>query len=269
MSSDIQSRIDTINWYHEFNFGNGLVAKSKTPDAEFHRRLWAFIRSKLDRIDFAGKTVLDIGCWDGYWSFYAEKRGAAHVLATDDVDQNWAGDSGLTLAKELLNSSIEIDTKLSVYSLAELKTKFDIVLCLGVYYHLIDPFYAFAQVRHCCHESTIVVFEGDVALSLPSETGMYNLTDSSVSRFRPSCALLSGLLSAAYFTIDSENFFTQELQVSRPVKMIRRVVRMIRKTSEVPVIDRALLVCRPYLGENRCFWYRPPFGLDRYDARWQ
>ena len=250
MNSDVQSRIDTINWYHEFNFGNGLVAKSKTRDAEFHRRLWAFIRSKLDRIDFAGKTVLDIGCWDGYWSFYAEKRGAKHVLATDDVDQNWAGDSGLALAKELLNSSISIDTKLSVYSLAELKTKFDIVLCLGVYYHLIDPFYAFAQIRHCCHESTIVVFEGDVALGLPLETGMYNLTDLSVSRFRPSCALLSGLLSAAYFTIDSEIFFTQELQVSRPVNMIRRVVRMIRQTSEVPVTDRILLVCRPYVGEN-------------------
>ena len=99
-----------------------------------------------------------------------------------------------------------------------------------MYYHLIDPFYAFAQVRHCCHENTIVVFEGDVVLSLPSETGKYNLTDLSVSRFRPSCALLSGLLSAAYFTIDSENFFTQDLQVSRPVKMIRRVVRMIRQT---------------------------------------
>ena len=250
MNSDIQSRIDAINWYHEFDFGNGLVAKAKTPDAEFHRRLWAFIRSNLDGIDFAGKTVLDIGCWDGYWSFYAEKRGAAHVLATDDADQNWAGDSGLALAKELLNSSIEINTNLSVYRLAELKTKFDIVLCLGVYYHLIDPFYALAQVRHCCHENTIAIFEGDVALNLAPGTGIYNLTDSSMSRFRPGRALLSGLLAAAYFTIDFEIFFSQNLQSRRVVEMIRRMFRMIRQMSEVPVIDRAVLLCRPYHGEN-------------------
>ena len=35
-----------------------------------------------------------MGCWDGYWSFYAEQRGAARVLATDDASQNWAGSAG-------------------------------------------------------------------------------------------------------------------------------------------------------------------------------
>ena len=81
------------------------------------------------------------------------------MLATDDATQNWAGDSGLRLAKELLNSSIKINTNLSVYRLTELKTKFDIILCLGVYYHLIDPFYGFAQICHCCHENTIIVLK--------------------------------------------------------------------------------------------------------------
>jgi tRNA (mo5U34)-methyltransferase len=139
LNLNIKGRIDGINWYHEFDFGNGLVAKSKTPDVGFHRKLWTFIRSTLDAVDFGGKTVLDIGCWDGYWSFYAEQRGAAHVLATDDAQQNWAGNSGLSLAKELLHSSIETNTNLSVYDLANLRKTFDIVLCLGVYYHLVDP----------------------------------------------------------------------------------------------------------------------------------
>jgi predicted nicotinamide N-methyase len=40
-------------------------------------------------VDFAGKTVLDIGCWDGQWSFLAENRGAARLLATDDCSQHW------------------------------------------------------------------------------------------------------------------------------------------------------------------------------------
>jgi tRNA (mo5U34)-methyltransferase len=171
MTQEIQDRIDSINWYHEFSFDNGLIATSKAIDVEHHRKVWSFISSKLDSIEFAAKTVLDIGCWDGYWSFYAEQRGAARVIATDDVEQNWAGDKGLILARELLNSAIEINTNLSVYRLSELQTKFDIILCLGVYYHLIDPFYAFAQIRHCCHDNTIVVFEGDLVSNLPLERG--------------------------------------------------------------------------------------------------
>jgi tRNA (mo5U34)-methyltransferase len=263
VSPDVQSRIDAINWYHEFDFGNGLVATAKTPDTKYHRQHWDFIRSKLDCIDFAGKTVLDIGCWDGYWSFYAEKRGAAHVLATDDAAQNWAGDSGLRLAKELLNSSVKINTNLSVYRLTELKMKFDIILCLGVYYHLIDPFYGFAQIRHCCHENTIVVFEGDVALSLPIGTGVYNLRDSNRARFQPATNLLSGFLEAAYFMIESETFLlSPRFGTSRPVNWIRRAIRGIS-------LNRVMLVCRPFYGENECFWYPPPFGLDHYDARWK
>ena len=143
-----QAMIDEVAWYHEFDFGNGLKTRP-TLEIDFHRKVWKFIESQLDAIDFKGKTVLDIGCWDGYWSFYAEKRGASEVLASDDVTQNWAGGNGLRLAKQLLGSKVEVNQRLPVYDLASLGRRFDIVLCLGVYYHLIDPFYALAQIRHC------------------------------------------------------------------------------------------------------------------------
>jgi tRNA (mo5U34)-methyltransferase len=275
MNGDIQSRIDAITWYHQFDFGNGLVAKSSMDDKR-RRELSAFIRSWLDGIDFAGKTVLDIGCWDGYWSFYAEQRGAARVLATDDAEQNWAGDSGLRLAKELYGSTIDINTKLSVYDLTKLQARFDIILCLGVYYHLIDPFYAFAQIRHCCHEHSIVVFEGEVRSGLPPEsgiyrTGIYNFSDSSDARFRPTPILLAGLLEAAYFTIEFQAFLRRQYLQAPSAGYRNRLERAIRafKTDDGKQRDnRVLLLCRPYRGENRCFWYRPPFGLHHYDTRW-
>src|SRR5262249_11973591 len=101
---DLQAQIDRIPWYHEFDFGNGLKARSTTPDVAAHSVVWQGIERQLDRIDFRGKAVLDVGCWDGYWSFYAERRGAASVLASDDVGQNWGGGDGLRLAKRLLQS---------------------------------------------------------------------------------------------------------------------------------------------------------------------
>lgn len=253
----IQQRIDAVNWYHEFDFGNGLAAKSKSTDIEDHRKFWNHIRTTLDTIDFAGKSVLDIGCWDGYWSFYAEQRGAARVVASDDCNQNWAGDTGLKLAKELLHSAVEINSALSVYDLRSLNQKFDVIMCLGVYYHLVDPFYAFAQIRHCCHDQTVVVFEGDVRSQegLPPGAALnyFNESDGAVGRFRPTPATLSGLLETAYLQVE-----TQSLLVPwDPPSVVHR-----------SLFNRIVLTCKPFRGENRCFWYRPPFGLDRYDTRW-
>jgi tRNA (mo5U34)-methyltransferase len=255
--SSIQKRIDRIHWYHEFNFGNGLRAEVKTPDADTHRALWRFIEAQLDTIDFAGKTVLDVGCWDGYWSFYAERRGAARVLATDDSSQNWTGSAGLQLAKELLKSSVEYDLELSVYDLAKLDDQFDIILCLGVFYHLIDPFLAFAQIRHRCHNASIVVFEGDVFFGLTDSSdqsaALYGRDVRRAPRFVPDPNTLRFFLNATYFNIASES-----------------VLSLSKQTEEgfpKSGVNRMLLICKPFRGFNSCHEYRPPFGLSQYDNR--
>jgi tRNA (mo5U34)-methyltransferase len=256
--SDIQRRVDRIHWYHEFDFGNGVRAEVKTPDARSHRALWHFIESELDRIDFTNKSVLDIGCWDGYWSFYAERRGAAHVLATDDSRQNWTGSAGFAVAKELLRSRVvEADLGLSVYELHKLEAKFDIILCLGVFYHLLDPFYAFSQIRHRCHEHSLVVFEGDVFFGLiqaPDQSAALFAKDvRKAPRFVPDPATLRLLIDAAYFKINTESIFP----LSGPT------------TGSIPPngVNRMLLLCQPYHGLNLSYEYPPPFGLEEYDSR--
>jgi tRNA (mo5U34)-methyltransferase len=255
--SEIQQHIDRIHWYHEFDFGNGLRAEVKTPDAQSHRALWRFIESELDKIDFAQKTVLDIGCWDGYWSFYAERRGAARILATDDSGQNWAGEAGFNLAKELLRSSVESDLRLSVYDLNRLDLTFDIILCLGVFYHLFDPFFAFTQIRHRCHDDSIVVFEGDAVFGLietPAQSAaLYGRDVRRAPRFVPDPDTLRFLINATYFNIITESVFP----LSEPM------------SEDVPLrgVNRMLLVCRPFRATNACHVYQPPFGLHKYDAR--
>ncbi len=199
-----QAEIDSISWYHRFEFGGGLRSKSSSSPEEqsAHARIWGFIERNLDRIDFRGKTVLDIGCWDGYWSFSAEKRGAGAVLATDDLSQNWSVGRGVHLAKELLQSGIEIDLTRSIYGIAKLDRKFDIILCLGVFYHLHDPYYAFSQLRHCCHENTLVLLEGNVADLLPTNTARMELRDHG-NEFFPTVGYLDELLTANYLRSDS------------------------------------------------------------------
>jgi tRNA (mo5U34)-methyltransferase len=244
----LQQRIDQIQWYHEIDFPGGLKARSKAPDAENHRKLWDWMRSELDKIDFTGKTVLDIGCWDGYWSFYAEQRGASRVLATDDRTQNWGGSSGLALAKELMGSSIETRTDVSIYQAAKLKQQFDIILCMGVYYHLVDPFLGFSQVRHCSHERSVVVFEGDFASASsvqPEQAAYFDLRDG-WHCFMPRMTCLRQMLEANFFRISTECIYH-----GRPTQPANRI----------------LVTCKPFVGKNTLHRYRPPFGLHAYDPR--
>ncbi|MFL5296075.1 MAG: class I SAM-dependent methyltransferase [Phenylobacterium sp.] len=264
---EIEDRIASINWYHEFDFPGGLKARSASPHAAGHRTGWEFIRRELDLIDFTDKTVLDIGCWDGMWSFYAEQRGASHVLATDDVSQNWSSGGGVRLARELLGSSIELDQARSVYNLADLDRTFDIILCLGVYYHLHDPFYAFAQIRHCCHENSIVVFEGDATLGLKPNTALIDLSNRFPSIFIPTPHVLGEMLEATFLRPKRQ----QWLEPMRPGTGPQLKYLKVRDhlNFEAPShINRLLTVARPFVGENPLHVYPPPFGLSRYDPRY-
>jgi len=258
----LQGRIDAINWYHDFDFPNGLQARTETPDKKFHRMLWKFMQRTLDQIDFEGKSVLDIGCWDGYWSFYAERRGARSVLATDDISQNWAEGTGLPLAKELLNSSININQQLSVYNVASLGQKFDVVLCMGVFYHLYDPYYAFSQIRHCCHEDSIVVFEGDVSHKLKPYTAEYRFDDESLQTFVPSPDYLRIALEANYFELIGTEFLLQNNFI-RKLKNIAKA--MLGQQSG---LNRVIVTCKPFRGENRQQPYFPCFGVHKFDPRY-
>ena len=251
---DLQAEIDRIQWYHEFDFGNGLHARSHIENVEGVRRIWRFIEGQLDRIDLRGKSVLDIGVWDGYWSFYAERRNARSVLATDDVSQNWAAGAGVRLARELLDSQIELRQDVSIYDLAALGRTFDVILCLGVFYHLRDPLYGFTQIRHCCHRDTVVVLEGEVAWTgvAPTEVRyFYN----NYLEFLPSRGALAALVKSAYLQIESEawlNPFPAEPSENAAMQS-----------------DRALLICRPLEGVNDAYIYKPHFGLHVYDDRFK
>ncbi len=271
--SALQGQIDSIAWYHEFDFGNGLQATSKTPDAAVHRTIWDFIRRHLDVIDFAGKSVLDVGCWDGYWSFYAEARGASSVLASDDSTQNWATGEGIRLAKRLLGSAIEIDQNLSIYELSRLKRTFDVVLCLGVYYHLFDPFAAFAQIRHCCHDASVVVFEGDATAGLRPDVLRWDAGSLAHPLFLPTPQVLAQMLQATYFQVTKQEWRAPPWLPSsgkRPLLRLRQWLKNVPPDPGLPEgCERAIIVCKPFEGENPLHFYRPPLGLHRYDSRFR
>jgi tRNA (mo5U34)-methyltransferase len=106
-----------------------------------------------------GKSVLDIGAWDGWFSFEAERLGARRVLATDHFCWSGAGrgmKDGFDYVHRHLKSRVE-SKDVDVFELDPGKLgKFDVVLFLGVLYHLTDPFGGLRKAAEMCGEYLVV-----------------------------------------------------------------------------------------------------------------
>ena len=144
----------TYKWWHSIDLGE-MVTSGVTGR-------WPLTERAFDGIDFSGKKVLDIGCWDGIWSFEAEKRGASEVYSVDLVSQRaWSEQKTYQLAHKLLGSKARYYPNLSVYDIGRLGlTDFDVVIYCGIYYHLQEPLRAFAALREVMAEGGLMIVEG-------------------------------------------------------------------------------------------------------------
>ncbi|KKC24622.1 TIGR04290 family methyltransferase [Sphingomonas sp. SRS2] len=103
--------------------------------------------------DLHGKTVLDIGCNAGFYSMEMKRRGAAYVLGIDSDDHYLR--QAEFVAEALGYSDIEFG-KLSVYDIATLGRRFDLVIFMGVFYHLRHPLLALDLIREHVADDLLV-----------------------------------------------------------------------------------------------------------------
>lgn len=126
-------------WRHRIRIGSHTTPGTEDTDAEL-RRL------NLDAT-YTGRRVLDIGCSDGLYSFEAERRGAADVVAIDDESSLLAGGvNGFTVARNLLGSKVSYRTMDVEHLDPEELGLFDRVMFINVLYHLRNPVKALEQI---------------------------------------------------------------------------------------------------------------------------
>jgi tRNA (mo5U34)-methyltransferase len=138
----LKRRAAEIRWYHSIDLGHGIVTPGYDPSP-----------TRLPKLglpeDLTGLTVLDVGAWDGFFSFEAERRGARRVLAVDSFcwsGEGWGTKAGFELARKALRSRVE-DKEIDVLELSpDTVGVFDLVLFLGVLYHMRHPLLALERV---------------------------------------------------------------------------------------------------------------------------
>ena len=217
---DLQREASQLVWFHTMDLGHGVTTRGydNTP-------------KRLSRIpipaDLTGKRVLDIGTWDGFFAFEAERRGAADVLATDSFAWSapgWSGRRGFDLAHRALGSNVRsVELDVMDISPEALGGKFDVVLFLGVLYHLRHPLLALERVAAVTTELLILETEADEILSPWPALAFYpdrELNADPTNWFAPNVRAAVGMLKAAGFATVSVAFRSGTLRrIARALKM--------------------------------------------------
>ena len=181
-ASELSALADSVPfWWHSIDLGDGVVTPGhKTPQ---------ILEGELERCklpDLRGRSVLDIGAWDGFFSFHAEQLGAARIVALDhfvwsmdfskaeenrgvkraveEIPEVWKpaelpGKRGFDLAHRALSSQVEpvvadfMETDLSALG------QFDVVFYLGVLYHMKHPLLALERLARVTRDLAVIETE--------------------------------------------------------------------------------------------------------------
>ncbi len=148
-------------WFHTFSLDGGEVY---TPGvARDHRYRLPFLPD-----DLTGRSVLDVGTFDGFYAFLAEARGARRVVAVDNeqyrtwVRTRWGveleGGEGFRTIAELLDSEVEY-RRMDAFALDALGEHFDLILCFGILHRVDNPLGLLSVLRRRLEPAGEVLLE--------------------------------------------------------------------------------------------------------------
>jgi tRNA (mo5U34)-methyltransferase len=122
-------------WFHNLHLPDGLQTAPDHPLGDFPRRKWNELAAALPE-DLHGANVLDVGCNAGFYSFELANRGA-RVLAIDS-DEHYLQQARWARDRHPSGDRVEF-MMMQVYEVPRLAQQFDLVLFMGVFYHLRYP----------------------------------------------------------------------------------------------------------------------------------
>lgn len=153
--AELRQEIAKFVWFHSIDLGDGIV----TPGRKSVSLLKMESDAVFQPVHTSGRSVLDVGAWNGAQTVEAIRRGAGRVMAVDELTWTrapWHGKASFELVMAALGFDVPTKImdaqKISVQAVG----KWDIVLFLGVLYHLFDPIVALQRLAEVTKEVLVV-----------------------------------------------------------------------------------------------------------------
>ncbi|MCP5103134.1 MAG: methyltransferase domain-containing protein [bacterium] len=197
-------------WYYEFDLGDGVVTKTNRENhMKWHNTRKNLFMGAVDKVfngSMEGRTFLDIACNSGFWSFELARRGASYGLGID-MSENYIKQARLVAECSpgaAGYGNIEFKN-MDFFDLPVTDRKFDLVLALGIVYHLTDPVGFFRKVHdlaaHCVLiDSTVSTMDTEEPVLEMANSRKYAGRGVGEFSFVPSEAALVGILHNTGFS---------------------------------------------------------------------
>jgi tRNA (mo5U34)-methyltransferase len=198
----LAERIKSYYWFHSINLGEGII----TPGLKTRYDISREAATIFGPLSLRGRTVADIGAWNGCFTVEAKRRGAGRMLAIDDhawTDPGLRGKETFDLVMSRLG--IAAETRLLDIQKAspEAIGRWQVVLFLGVFYHLFDPIAALKCLAAITVE--VLVLETHMELQELAQPAMAfypgrELVGDPTNWWAPNRAAVEALLQAVGFS---------------------------------------------------------------------
>ena len=238
-NEEILKKIKQYNWYHEIEVQNGIKTSAVDAievDGKYHtysssaKNHWnqRNIFNILKDIDFKNKKVLDIGCRDGLYSFYAEKQGAKEIIGID----NDLSKGAVEFLIPYFKSKVKMYQK-NLYDITEKDYgKFDIILFVGVLYHLRYPFYSFKKIKDILNNDGKLILETGIYLDDNKRSMLYCPIENDSEFEKTSCTFfnvkgLNDSLKSMGFEVKNYNIYNHKIKFRTLKNIIKFFLKFI------------------------------------------
>jgi len=227
-------------WFHNLHLPDGTQTAPGHKLGDFPKFKWEAIARHLPA-DLSGWKVLDIGCNAGFYSFELARRGA-DVLGID-VDERYLKQA--EWAKEIFNLQNKVQFKyMQIYELLKFKREFDLVLFMGVFYHLRYPLLALDIISNIFKKLLIfqtLTMPGDVFL-LPPENLNIDERYLMLNDNWPKMAFIENRLEGDFTNWWAlNNTCIEALMNSCGIKIIKKPAHEIYMCEQIPTFNKIMI----------------------------
>lgn len=181
MTEEQKKEADSLYWWHRIPLSSNYITNGECQHgnaSDFESRFG------LPR-DLTGSRVLDVGGWNGLFSFEAEKRGASYVKMIDIyqtpkgiLKTGYECNRPFQLAKEILKSNVDFSFS-SLENYNGWSENFDLILYYGVLYHVKNPIEAVEKLMTLIKPGGVILLETTI-----SDPSLYD-NDRAILEYRP------------------------------------------------------------------------------------